>query len=43
MSPALARRLNAVFVLAVANALTTFLMCGLGACPDNPTTYLRLR
>lgn len=31
------------FVVAVANALTTFLMCGLGACPDNPTAYLRLR
>jgi disulfide bond formation protein DsbB len=31
------------FVVAVANALTTFLMCGLRACPDNPTAYLRLR
>jgi hypothetical protein len=31
------------FVAAVANALTTFLMCGLGVCPDNPTSYLMLR
>jgi disulfide bond formation protein DsbB len=31
------------FVVATANALTTLLMCGLGACPDNPTAYLWLR
>lgn len=31
------------FVVAVANVLTTLLMCGLGGCPDNPTGYLWLR
>ena len=31
------------FVIAVANAATTFLMCGVAECPDNPTAYLMLR
>jgi hypothetical protein len=25
--------------VAVANVLTTLLLCGLGPCPDNPTNY----
>jgi hypothetical protein len=25
-----------------ANVLTTFLMCGVGGCPDNPTAYMML-
>jgi hypothetical protein len=29
-------------ILAVANALTVLLMCGLSECPDNPTRYLWL-
>jgi disulfide bond formation protein DsbB len=28
------------FVLAVANVLSTLLICGAGFCPDNPTEYL---
>lgn len=31
------------FVVAAGNVLTTFLMCGFGGCPDNPTGYLWLR
>ena len=46
-SLALGRLAGAVFALAfliaVANAVTTFLMCGLARCPDDPTSYLLLR
>lgn len=38
---------KAVFFLAVlitaSNVVTTFLECGLGQCPDNPTSYEELR
>ncbi|NCA72476.1 MAG: disulfide bond formation protein B [Sphingobacteriia bacterium] len=40
----LARTALVVFaLLVVGNALSTFLECGLGLCPDNPTEYEMLR
>ncbi len=42
----LSRFIKAVFFLVVfiaaANVVTTFLKCGLGQCPDNPTSYKEL-
>jgi len=42
----LSRFIKAVFFLVVliaaANVVTTFLECGLGQCPDNPTSYKEL-
>ena len=32
--------MSAGLFLAGANVITTLLECGIGACPDNPTTYL---
>ena len=31
------------FIVTAANVCTTFLECGLGQCPDNPTSYLMLQ
>lgn len=32
-----------VLLISAASAVTTFLMCGFAACPDNPTGYLAIR
>jgi disulfide bond formation protein DsbB len=29
-----------IFILAVANVVTSFMECGLGPCPDNPVNYM---
>ncbi|MCZ6469704.1 MAG: disulfide bond formation protein DsbB, partial [Candidatus Dadabacteria bacterium] len=31
-----------VVLIAAVNVVTTFLECGLGQCPDNPTSYKEL-